>query len=706
MSEISERKTIALLQHKWNRQIFISYILVAASIVFFISAITLKLFHNYWIPASFIIVISSLVVFLWQKKKISEQDVVDFLNQSDARYQESAHLMMRPFAGLNELEKIQLIKTEHLLQSNSATPPLIKRRMKTSLLLFAIAVLVFIFLLAFPVAINHPELQNSSSFITAHGNKPEVKPVGIKDVSITITPPAYTHKAARKQTLFNIVAEQNAKIKWEIQTTDKAKQIQLLFSDKSQLSLHSINETGTHWATGKTVTKTGFYQVVTDDKPSDLYQMEMIKDEPPSIVLQSPKPNTLIPAGKEKKTLINVSLSDDYGIESACINATTASGSGEAVTFKQMQIPFADFKKGGEKFDLQQQLNLSSLHMTGGDELYFYITATDNNNQQKRSDVYVVRLEEPAELMSMAGLMNGLDIKPELFRSERQIIIETEQLLKEKDTISEEKFKERSNNLGTDQQLLRLRYGKYLGEETESEIGVEQGEEEYNDVAGFGNAEKVIDQYSDKHDVAEDAGFFDASTKKQLQKMLTEMWKASLQLKTYKPKDALPFAYNALRLLKDLQQKTRAYVAKTGVQTAPLQTDKRLTGELDKIVQPVVKYNQMQTDSALPAMRKALGVLERLKNREAISKPEMNLLREAENKLGASASLQPSVYLISFQSLKKIMANKYTESDITIASKGLQKMIKPVSAIAESSVTAPDMNLSHRYFMNVNRRYE
>jgi hypothetical protein len=41
------------------------------------------------------------------------------------------------------------------------------------------------------------------------------------------------------------------------------------------------------------------------------------------------------------------------------------------------------------------------------------------------------------------------------------------------------------------------------------------------------------------------------------------MWSAELRLRTYKAEEALPFEYKALRLLKDLQQKSRVYVAKT-----------------------------------------------------------------------------------------------------------------------------------------------
>ena len=384
-----------------------------------------------------------------------------------------------------------------------------------------------------------------------------------------------------------------------------------------------------------------------------------------------------------------MSISDDYGIDSARIRATTASGAGEAITFKELNIPFAGFRSGGTKYNLQKELQLSSLGMMAGDELYFYITATDNNKQEKRSDVYIVRLEDSAQLMSMPGLVNGLDVKPELFRSERQIIIETEQLLKEKDTISEQNFKTRSANLGTDQELLRLRYGKYLGEETETEIGDEHASTEQNNASDFGNREKVIDEFSHKHDIAEDADFFDAATKKQLQLMLTEMWKATLQLKTYKPAAALPFEYNALRLLKDLQQKTRAYVAKTGLQTTPLNLDKRLSGELDKISQPVNKITSLQKDSSLLLLRRASGVLEKIRAKEPLKKEEIEALDAAGLQLSVKAASEPSHFLAAYEAVRRIRENKAKSGDINVVGNALQKLIISVSGTPQQSSSAP-----------------
>ena len=60
---------------------------------------------------------------------------------------------------------------------------------------------------------------------------------------------------------------------------------------------------------------------------------------------------------------------------------------------------------------------------------------------------------------------------PEYFRSQRQIIIDSEKLLREKKCIAKETFNARSNSLAYDQKVLRLRYGEFLGEEFESGIG-------------------------------------------------------------------------------------------------------------------------------------------------------------------------------------------------------------------------------------------
>ena len=704
MSEEKGMNIIQSLQKKWSLQIALAYVVMAVAVSLFIATILVKLLHQNWLVILPILVICFALFYFLVMQKINAQDVVRFLNQAFPELQESTQLVLQPTDQLNGLEKLQLRKIESQLTSQIPSPQGIQKKLKASFMMLIMALLFAFLFSVIPFKKTHSLYQNNSSINPNFPSEPETKLPEIKAVNITIAPPLYTRKPAREQDKFNISAEQKAVVTWAITTTRKANDVQFVFNDKSTLHLKATDNKGTHWLASKQILQPGFYQVKMDDKLSELYQIEMIPDAPPIILIQSPKQSTFIKWGDAQKINISVLLSDDYGIDSALIHATTASGSGEAVTFKERRFLFPNFHSGNQKYQLQKMIDLPSLGLTPGDELYFYITAKDNNQQEKRSDIFIVRLEDTAQLFSMTGLKSGIDVKPELFRSERQIIIETEQLLRDKDTISVESFNQRSSNLGSDQELLRLRYGKYLGEETETEIGGDHHADAQNEAADFGNAAKVIDEYSHKHDIAEDADFFDAPTKKQLQAMLTEMWKASLQLKTYKPKEALPFAYNALRLLKDLQQKTRAYVAKTGVQTTPLNPAKRLTGELDKIVQPATQQNEKQKDSSVQTIRKALGVLEKLRSKEALQKSDVAVLEEAGTQLSAMAASHPVAYLAAYEALQKIIENEVKTSDINVAGNAFQKMITSFSSQPQGVPSAPDMNLSKRYFMNLNKR--
>ncbi|MEJ7662792.1 MAG: hypothetical protein WKG07_38620 [Hymenobacter sp.] len=57
--------------------------------------------------------------------------------------------------------------------------------------------------------------------------------------------------------------------------------------------------------------------------------------------------------------------------------------------------------------------------------------------------------------------------------------------------------------------------------------------------------------------------------KAKLHAVLDEMWAAELRLRTGQPAAARPFEYRALRLLKQVQQQTRAYVKKAGFSPTP-----------------------------------------------------------------------------------------------------------------------------------------
>jgi len=703
MDEMKGIHIIQSLRSKWIIFTLLADAFVSAGAGFLLGMVASKLFgwSQLWSIAygSVVFVVLLLIHRIWMVK---EAAVAQLLNQTYPQLEESAQLLLQSPSSLNMLEQLQYKRTTHALQMIGA-PLSIGRKILVPFFML-MAMLVAGLLLNKFISYKSVQPDPISNAVPVAGTKKEVVLPQIAVVNVNIHPPSYTGKPGRAQHAFNIVAEEGSAVDWQLQTNIAAGQVKFIFNDTMQVSLRAEGAEHTQWKFSKKIDSTGFYQLSIDGRVSELYKIEILPDKSPLINIVTPKQYITIDFGEPQQVKISTGISDDYGVKDAFIAATIASGSGEAVKFKEQKIALPGFAAGKREYQLQQLLLLHALGMQPGDELYFYVQATDNHQQQTRSDIHIVHLPDTAQLMSLEGLGNSVTLKPEYFRSQRQIIIETEQLLKDRDTISAETFKNRSNNLGIDQKLLRLRYGKFLGEEAESG---ETTDNAPGDIADFSNAEKVIDAFTDKHDNSEDASYYDPETKKQLRATLTEMWNSELHLRTFTPRDALPFEYKALRLLKDLQQKSRAYVAKTNFKTTPLDLKKRLSGDLSKITAPQLQKDIGSTPDPQQPVRIALSVLEKIKAGDKGISPE--ILQQANLQLHAKAIQQPSLYLDAVEALKRILVAMNSKTppgytDIIAAQHGLQQLLTAPDHLPAAGKSSSKQALSKQYFDNLQKR--
>jgi hypothetical protein len=676
----------------WTNRLLLSCLVLTVALTVFFSAFILKFTSAGWIWVPPVMVISAIIAYLLLYKKISVNDVASYIDKSFPPAEDSTSLLLKPEQELNYFEKRQVEKINRQWADKIAIPPGINKRTRWSIGALTTAGVFALLVYFIPVSKSVAERDSSNQPATETTEK---RMAGISSVSLTVIPPKYTGRPVREQGFFNVRVEEDGVIRWKVKTSVAADSLSFLFNDSSVLHLEPGADKMV-WSARMPVAASGFYQVRLGNTLSDFYRIEMLSDQLPEITVHSPAATTTIEPGMSYRTMVNVSLSDDYGISASAISATIASGTGESVAFREQRIAFDDFVPGGKSYTLKKKLDLQQLKMVPGDELYFYITATDSRKMEKRSDMFIVRIEDTTGLMSLEGLASGIDIKPEYFRSQRQIIIETEQLLKDRAVLSKEAFNNKSNDLGIDQKLLRLRYGKFLGEETDTEIG---GHEE----AGHNEQEAgdIMDQYMHKHDNAEDATFFDAETKKQLKATLAEMWKAELQLRSLQPKDALPFEYKALRLLKNLQQKTRAYVSKTGIKTTPLDPKKRLSADLDGIQQFISVRKIKSREEELLVTRKALGILELLHYEQKLSPESFQLLQQSLVILSERAAKDPAIYLPALASINRVLNNHFNSEDLDIGGRGLLKVTGSPQAAPVKARTGPDKQLSDRYFKNI-----
>ncbi|MDQ0640500.1 hypothetical protein QF042_004065 [Pedobacter sp. W3I1] len=695
---------ISNLRKKWISFYLIGTIAIALAIAMVLSAIAVYLLHfSPWLFGLAFLVVLAILLFSKPIWKTTDHDVSRFVNNQYPELEESADLLLQNQDELSMLQQLQRNKIEHILTSLPHPKEPAKK------LYLGLLILVAGLFISFGITKIHLLKNEPLNFQNKANQIPLIKeniPAAISDFSATIIPPAYTQKAERKQKQFTIAAETGAKINWKIETNIGIKKLKIIFNDNEIVSLKALNASHTQWNYSKIVNKSGFYQLDLDGKKSDLYQIGIIPDLPVTIKITQPKQHTTIDIGQPQRINLKVSLTDDYGINDAFISATMASGKGEGVSFTEKKLSFNTSFGNRKNISLSKLIDLKNLGMKPGDELYFFIKAMDNHGQSSRSDVYFVSIVDTAELMSLAGMTNGVNLVPEYFRSERQIIIDTEKLLKEQSTLPIATFKTRSNDLGIDQKLLRLRYGQFLGEENETEIGGDHDDHDEHKSEGekFGDVTTIMDKYAHKHDIAEDATFFEPEMKAQLKAVLTEMWNAELRLRTYKPQEALPYEYKALRLLKDLQQKSRAYVAKTTVKTAALKPEKRLTGELDKITQPVQKMSFEQKEKRTVSLKIALALLESRKTGKKFNQQDHFLLSETEKYMIGSAADHPSTYLNALSSLRKLSTgNKLIISDIDLVQQAIQKMINTEAAKPQTQSASPASALYQNYFNNLNK---
>jgi hypothetical protein len=210
--------------------------------------------------------------------------------------------------------------------------------------------------------------------------------------------------------------------------------------------------------------------------------------------------------------------------------------------------------------------------------------------------------ESASDSVGMEGIVEHT--MPAYFRSQRQIIIDTQKLVEEQPSLDEDALLARSDGIGVDQKILRLRYGQFLGEESETRSdGAPPGDDEkhgkneadagradaltrredehrhFLDAQRFGDAGAVTAEFGHTHDVAEAATLIDPETKAILKSALNEMWEAELHLRQGRPAEALPYENKALAYIKQVQQSSRIYLARVGLELPAVDESRRLSGD-------------------------------------------------------------------------------------------------------------------------------
>ena len=540
-------------------------------------------------------------------------------------------------------------------------------------------------------------------FIPTDSASNSLNPPVLKSQVVSIRYPAYTGLENSTSTKMAITAVEGSRVSWKLTFEGEVDSVSIESSGKARL----LDQKEAAFYGGTRLETSGFYNFKFKDTVgrtyiSDVFPIEVLQDKAPEIRLKKLKQFTSFDYNEKKNVSFSASISDDFGIAEAYIIATVSKGTGESVKFREERLNFnSTVEKNQKQISLEKFINLDSLEMSVGDELYFYVEAKDARQPQPntaRSETYFAVIKDTTDYGPGVDAGMGVDLMPDYFRSQRQLIIDTKELISKRGKISSKEFNTTSNELGFDQKSLRLKYGQFMGDETEGLMSDEEtatdahdhdheqdplseythdhdGENEHNLIASEEEHDHDHDQISEgekdplepylhDHGDPESASLFTDNLKVKLRRALNIMWDAELHLRLYEPEQSLPYQYEALELIQDIKNSARIYVHRIGFDPPPIKEKSRLTGDIESVSSNRKQETRAITD-AFERIKESISRLETIKTSKLIlNETDRTLLKQAGNELANKAIEEPGRYLKTLQQLKKLTELEETDLEL------------------------------------------
>ena len=543
--------------------------------------------------------------------------------------EDSADLLFARAASTNALQRLQRERLRQRLEHKPVPDLRTPWHARTFLANAAVAVACIAAIALWP---SHPGIEPGHVPAGTARLATAARPARLIGQRIDIQPPAYTGLPARSVGTLEAKVAEGSILRWTLRFAPMPERAELVFHDGKRLALH---RDGDAWVASRRIDKAALYRLLLahplPPAQAQLHRLDVVIDRPPQLrALQPDKTLTVLTPGRRDWALA-FEASDDYGLApTAQLRITRTEGSGENITAKQQLLTLRG-QGGAARKRYAHRIDLAALGLVAGDDLIVQLSVSDRHApapHTTRSPSFILRW--PPDVGAESSGLDGLvkKVMPAYFRSQRQIIIDAEALLKEKRRLAADRYVERSDGIGVDQRLLRLRYGQFLGEESEGapqlmptndaedekdaargahadndparQSGPDDKEKAADDAepaaatemhgdhdhapgqqrqATFGEEQAVLEQFGHTHDHAEAATLLDPGTRKLLKAALDEMWQSEVHLRQGHPERALLYAYRALGFIKQVQQASRIYLARVGLQLPPIDESRRLGGD-------------------------------------------------------------------------------------------------------------------------------
>jgi hypothetical protein len=560
----------------------------------------------------------TVAIAAWRSRRFDRAWLVRQLDAARPDLEDSADLLVAADNGLGPLQRLQRRRIEARLAP--ADPAILRPGWSSH----AIAGTWIAGLGITALALLWPAADGIAPLRTTPAAAPVGAPPRLVAERLRIVPPAYTGLPARN-TVLSARAPQASRLEWTLRFAPNPASVALQTVDGRRIPL---NRSGEDWRASANLDRSLLYRIVAPGVAAGpLHRIDAIADTPPTVRVIEPE-RTLTPmaVGQTRWQLI-FDVTDDHGVAAAArLRIVVTKGEGENISFSETgRIVTGQGDRRRRRFDAV--LDIRALGLTAGNDIVAQLIVADNRSpgpQTSRSPSLILRW--PPDLGREAGGLDGMvkTVLPAYFRSQRQIIIDTEALIKQRRRLPPERFLAQSDTIGVDQRTLRLRYGGLLGDETSdapvlptsdapeppakkpesaaealpSGHAADDGHDHGAPKPVFGSAANVLADYGHAHGEADGATLLDPASSGLLRQAVDAMWQSELNLRQGAPEKALPFAYVALRSIKEVQQASRIYLSRTGPELPPIDLSRRLSGDRKGLGTPSLTPERRASDGA------------------------------------------------------------------------------------------------------------
>ncbi|MBB3343412.1 hypothetical protein [Luteimonas sp. RC10] len=576
------------------------------------------------VAALLVVVLAAILI----TRRIGRTDLRWLLRRLDADrrdMEDSAALLFAEPAAILPLAQLQRARLEARLTARPWTPVPEPWPWRALLLAWSAGALLTVAALAWPTTAPSGAIDRVPTWGGAPG-----APV-LRAQTLRIESPAYTGLTPRTQAELDAQATMGATLRWTLRFAPQPQHVALQLHDGRAIA---FVRQGEDWTATLRLDQSWLYRIAVDGDTDRViaraqpWRLEALPDRPPEVRVRAPEATLSTYTRGQRAWALAFEATDDFGVAAdARLRITVTRGSGEAVTFEDHTRTLRGTGDARAR-RFAATLDPIALGLEEGGDLVAQLEVRDNRvpaPQQARSASLILRWPPPTppDADGLEGLAR--DVLPAYFRSQRQIILDAEALIAEQPRLTRETFETRSDTLGVDQRLLRLRYGQFLGEESEGharppptadaddtpptpprkplpidDFGQDdpathdapaQTHDDHDhdhdhtpaEVTTFGRADDVLATFGHTHDLPEAATLLDPKTRELLRSALREMWQSELHLRQAAPREALAPANRALVLIKEVQQADRIYLARVGTALPPVDFARRLGGDRDGI---------------------------------------------------------------------------------------------------------------------------